>query len=93
MKKRIALLFALLMIVSTCLGTMTACGKEEAAKENAAQDVKSGEKKYTYEEAKAFLDKGDKASAILALRNCDDAEAAAKRKELYISLYGEEFYI
>lgn len=52
----------------------------------------SGEREYTYKEATAFLDSGDKENAILALRNCEDEEAAAKRKELYISLYGEEFY-
>lgn len=92
MKKRIAFLFALLLIVSVFSGALTGCGKEDGAKDDAAKNVNSGEKSYTYDEAKAFLDKGDKANAILALRNCDDAEAAAKRKELYISLYGEEFY-
>ena len=54
-----------------------------------------GKKKpeYTYEEALAFLDSGDTATAIDALRQLKGHKNAdQKRKELYISLFGEEIY-
>ncbi len=82
----------LILAISSLLALLL-LGCESAASDEGKKDQgPSGEKSYTYTEAKAFLDSGDKEKAILALRNCDDKEAAAKRKELYISLYGEEFY-
>lgn len=83
----IALVLALLMS-----GSMVACKKTSSEGDAGTDNQAMGEQKYKYEDAVAFLDKGDKENAILALRNSDGAEAAAKRKELYISLYGEEFY-
>ena len=93
MRKKIGIYIALFIALLLIGGCLTACEMGgEADKESGAKDEQSGEKEYTYEEAVAFLDKGDKENAILALRNCDDEKAVAKRKELYISLYGEEFY-
>lgn len=50
------------------------------------------EKEYTYPEALAILDGGDTAAGIAALRTAQGEEAAAKRKETYVSLLGEEKY-
>ncbi len=90
MKKSWIIITAVLAIL-LILGGITAYfflvdseGNEEGAP--------SVEKPYTYKEAIEFLDSGDKENAVLALRNCEGKKAAAKRKELYISLYGEEFY-
>ena len=86
MKKFLILAISCLMAI-----LMIACGNAPS-EDNEKELASVGEKSYTYKEATAFLDSGDKENAILALRNCNDKEAAAKRKELYISLYGEEFY-
>ncbi|MBE6712504.1 MAG: hypothetical protein E7580_03160 [Ruminococcaceae bacterium] len=93
MKKKILSLFTFFVALVLLAVSLTSCQGQSGAQENAEGSNKNlGEKKYKYEEATAFLDKGDKENAILALRNCDEKEAAAKRKDLYISLYGEEFY-
>ncbi len=83
--------FLIITIAAILALSMFGCGNSGEDKDKAASGP-SGEKSYTYKEATAFLDSGDKENAILALRNCDDKDAAAKRKELYVSLYGEEFY-
>ncbi len=50
------------------------------------------EEEYTYEEALSILEGGDQAAGIAALRTAKGEEAAAKRKEIYLSLLGEEKY-
>lgn len=91
--KKIRNLIVLFLALCMVCGSLIGCQKDGSSdKDGSGEDVKFGEQKYKYEDAVAYLDKGDKENAILALRNCDDEKAAAKRKELYISLYGEEFY-
>lgn len=50
------------------------------------------EKTYTYEEAMEIFDGGDKKEGIAALRTAKGSDAEKKRKELYTSLFGKEFY-
>ena len=50
------------------------------------------ENTYTYDEAMKILDSGDREAGIAALRTVKGEEGAAKRKEIYLSLFGEEFY-
>ena len=50
------------------------------------------EKTYTYEEAMEILNGGDKKEGIAALRTANGKDAEKERKDLYISLFGEEFY-
>ena len=86
MKRILIVALAIMMAIS-----MFSCDKS-GKKQDQNDNGPSGEKSYTFKEATAFLDSGDKENAILALRNAEGDEAAKKRKELYISLYGEEFY-
>ena len=85
----VSILLALLLISGGVAAYFFFFAPEE---EDQGEKGPAAEKTYTYNEAVAFLDSGDKENAILALRNAKGDEAAAKRKELYISLYGEEFY-
>jgi hypothetical protein len=50
------------------------------------------EKTYSYEEAMEILDSGNKKEGIAALRTVKGSAAEKKRKELYTSIFGEEFY-
>lgn len=86
MKRILIVALAIMMAIS-----MFSCDKS-GKKQDQNDNGPSGERSYTFKEATAFLDSGDKENAILALRNAEGDEAAKKRKELYISLYGEEFY-
>ncbi len=49
-------------------------------------------KTYTYDEAMAIYDSGDKIEGLAALRTVRGKKAADKRKEIYLSMFSEEFY-
>ncbi|MBQ3076002.1 MAG: hypothetical protein IJC26_08025 [Clostridia bacterium] len=92
MKKVWIIIISIILVLLLAGGGVAAYFMLGSDPEEQSDDGPSGEKAYTYDEATAFLESGDKENAILALRNSKGDEAAAKRKELYISLYGEEFY-
>lgn len=50
------------------------------------------EKTYTYEEAMEIYDGGNKVEGLAALRTVKGKKAQEKRKEIYLSMFSEDFY-
>ncbi len=83
----------IIIVISAVLALALISGAVFAAFHFFGEDeIEYIEKIYTYEEAMSILDSGDKKEGIAALRTVKGKEAEEKRKELYVSLYGEEFY-
>lgn len=90
--KKIVILFVSIIAGVALLGAGAFLAFHFLSNGNELNGFEYADQEYTYSEALSILESGDTEAGIAALRTAKEPEAAAKRKETYLSVLGEETY-